>query len=206
MLTDRLTPAVKTILMVNVAVFLAMSILDLAKSGFFENVALLLAQYPPDLVHGQLWRPLTYMFVHGDVFHLLFNMLILFFFAGELESRWGTRYFTTFYLVSGAGAALIQTALYYLGIDRALIIGASGAIFAVQLAFAAYYPEAEIYIWGVLPVKMKILMPVLIGMNLLSIGGPEVSYVTHLGGIFVGYVMLSIRHRDWDIRHWRWRN
>ena len=88
------------------------------------------------------------------------------------------------------------------------VIGASGALYGVMLAFAAYYPEQIVLLWGVLPVKIKHLMPIIILMDLFFLvmpSGQPVSYLTHMGGLLVAYVLLARMHRDWDIRTWRWR-
>src|SRR4029077_18880889 len=94
-----------------------------------------------------IWQPATYMFLHSGVFHILFNMLALWMFGTELERIWGTRYFLKFYFVTGIGAALLTVLFSMLPLDvsrdlyRSQIIGASGAIYGLLLAYALYFPD-----------------------------------------------------------------
>jgi membrane associated rhomboid family serine protease len=147
-----------------------------------------------------IWRPwtlVTYMFVHAGFFHLLFNMLVLFFFGPPLEERWGPDEFLKFYLICGVGGALLS-----LVFPGALIVGASGAIFGVMLAFAMYWPDNPIYIWGIFPVKAKYLVGALIGLNLLyAISGPatNIAYLAHLGGALAAFIYLK---SSWGPTQW----
>src|SRR5687768_12967106 len=127
-----LTPAIKALVIANVAAFL----LTLAVPA----VTLSLGMRPADVI-GQLrlWQPVTYMFLHGGIFHILFNMLALWMFGVELERMWGTRFFTKFYFVSGVGAAVTTMVLSFMPLPfadqiyNALTIGASGAVYGVLL-------------------------------------------------------------------------
>ncbi len=208
-LDEVLTPAVKTILAINIFVFLAVNILGAIKPGFGEWFIFWTSQYPPlSVLRLQVWRFLTHAFVHAGVLHLLFNMLILFFFGTTLESRWGTRWFWFYYLTAAVGGGVIHAALAMIfGIEvNAWVIGASGAINAIMFAFACYYPNAEVYLFGVLPIKAWVLVTVLIVITIFSMGGRgNVSHLTHLGGLITGYIMLAIYHKDYDVRTWRWR-
>lgn len=210
MLDRFLTPAVKTIFLINIVVSLVLLIVGSLKPGFDGWVVGHLAQYALDTVRGQVWRLLTYMFIHVQILHLAFNMLALWFFAPALEDRWGTRRFWTFYLTAGVGAGLVHTAVALLTGQEAYsyVIGASGAIFAVMLAYAAYYPEAVVMIYGVFPMKIKHLMIILIFLEFMTTaggGGRGVSNLTHLSGLAIAYVYLSLYHKEWDIRRWQWR-
>ncbi|MCE5229758.1 rhomboid family intramembrane serine protease [bacterium] len=216
-LDEYLSPAVKTILLINVFVFLAINILDSFKPGFAGLFTIYFGQTPALLRYMPpfLWTILTYAFVHVDGLHILFNMVTLWFFGPPLENRWGTRYFWMFYLGTAMGAGLIN-GLFTLGgyfahttmfgNPYSPVIGASGALNAIFFAFACYYPEAPVLIWGILPMKTKYLMALLIAMDVLYMRtGDHVSHVTHLAGLAVGYLILTIRHRDPDLRTWRWR-
>jgi membrane associated rhomboid family serine protease len=145
-----------------------------------------------------IWQLVTYMFLHGSLFHILFNMLALWMFGGELERVWGTRYFLKFYFVTGVGAGIL-TVLFSLlpfGFARDVyvsnIIGASGAIFGLLLAFALYFPDRPILLL-IFPVQAKIAVLIMGGIALYSsfssYGG--VANATHLGGLLVGYVYLK---------------
>jgi membrane associated rhomboid family serine protease len=139
------------------------------------------------------------MFLHGGLFHILFNMLALWMFGTELERLWGTRYFLKFYFVTGIGAAIL-TVLFSLlpfgfaqQLQRSVVIGASGAIFGLLLAYGLYYPDRPIYMYLVFPVPAKYFVLIMGAIALYSSmdGRGGVAYVTHLGGLLVGYLMLK---------------
>lgn len=208
-----LTPAVKTILLINVAVCFALILINMFSSSGADRLIMLLAQNPYlSVKHLHIWQFLTYMFVHAEFWHLFFNMIVLCFFAPTLERRWGTRSFWRFYLTAGVGAGIMHaiiTLLFHLPEQRAFIIGASGAIYGVMLAFAAYYPEQPVYVWAVLPIKVKYLMIILVLFAFFSTAGgynTGISNLTHLTGVGVAYVWLAMHHHDWDIRRWQWTN
>ncbi|HEM46535.1 MAG TPA: rhomboid family intramembrane serine protease [Alphaproteobacteria bacterium] len=151
------------------------------------------------------WTPLTYQFVHGGFMHVLFNMLAVFFFGPPLERAMGGTAFVRYYLVCGVGAALTAVLLVPL-IGAPVVIGASGAVFGVMLAFAWKWPDAPIYVWGVLPVKAKWLVTIL-GLGALwatmqagRLGG-GVAHWAHLGGLLTGIVYLKFG----DALAARWR-
>jgi membrane associated rhomboid family serine protease len=146
----------------------------------------------PSAVLYRPWTPFTYMFLHGGLMHILFNMLGLFFFGPQLEARLGGRHFLGLYFTSGlAGAALsILT-------PNALIIGASGAIFGVLVGFAYYWPRAQIYIWGILPVEARVFVIALTALSLWMgyRGGSGIANFCHLGGFAGGFLYLKARER-----------
>jgi len=146
-----------------------------------------------------VWQLATYMFLHGGVFHIVFNMLALWMFGTELERIWGTRYFLKFYLVTGIGAGFL-TVLFSLlpfGFAQQLqysnIIGASGAIYGLLLAYALYFPDRPIYMYFVFPVPAKIFVAIMGAIAFLSslseAGG--IANATHLGGLLVAYLFLK---------------
>jgi len=145
-----------------------------------------------------VWQLGTYMFLHGGVFHILFIMLALWMFGAELERIWGTRYFLKFYFVTGIGAAVL-TVLFSLlpfGFARQLqdvnIIGASGAIYGLLLAYAIYFPERPILLivfWVPARLCVTILGAIAVFASLSEAGG--VANATHLGGLLVGYLYLK---------------
>lgn len=208
-LDQFLTPAVKTIFLINVVIFLALNIVGIFNWQLVGFIIDRLAQYPAlSLGHLYVWQFLTYMFVQVGVFHILFNMMTLWFFAPALENRWGSRAFWKFYLTVGVLGAVAQAvlALTLVPQEDVPIIGASGAIMGVLLAYAAYRPN-DIVIFFVFPMKVKYLVILLCAIAFFSTtSGREagVSNLTHLCGLGVAYVWLAIHHRDWDIRHWQW--
>lgn len=152
-----------------------------------------------------VWQPLTYMFLHSsNSFHILFNMISLWFFGSDLEYRWGSRSFLTYYLVTGVGAALIYTlgvALYgaFRGFGNAAylspVIGASGAVFALLVAYGVLFGDRLIYFFGVFPMKAKIFVLILAGVEFVTLmnvgpGGSRVANLAHVGGMVSGLLFL----------------
>ena len=188
----HLTPWVKRLLVANFGIWLIMAfgILPprLADDLFGFSVATVLTRP---------WSPITYMFVHGGFMHVLFNMIAVFFFGPPLEREMGGRGFIRYYLVCGIGAALTSVLLVGV-IGTPVVIGASGAVFGVMLAFAWKWPDAPIYIWGLLPVKAKWMVGFL-GLAALWAtvqAGPsgDVAHWAHLGGLVTGVVYLKFGH------------
>jgi rhomboid family protein len=186
-----LSTAIKAIIGANVVAFIA--------TTFMPAWITVLGLTPVAVVERlSVWQLGTYMFLHGGIFHLLFNMLALWMFGTELERRWGTRYFLKFYFVCGIGAGVL-TVLFSLmpfgfaqQVHYSVVIGASGAIYALLLAYALYFPDRPILLI-VFFVPARICMIILGGIELLSsvsgVGG--VANATHLGGILVGYLFLK---------------
>jgi membrane associated rhomboid family serine protease len=182
----RPTPMVRRLLIAN-AVFFA---LWLAAPRFvFEWFA-----FQPARIALRPWSPLTYMFVHAGLGHLFFNMLMLFFFGPPLEARWGEREFLKFYVICGLGGA----ALSFLFLP-ASIVGASGALYGIMLAFAMNWPNVPIYVFGIFPVPAKYLVGFMALASLLSAvdstqGGSDIAHLAHLGGLVAGFLYLKA---DW---------
>jgi membrane associated rhomboid family serine protease len=179
-----LTPWVKRLLVANVAVFLV-TMVD--RDLFFRWFA-----FAPSEFLTRPWGAFTYMFLHGDFWHLFMNMLVLFFFGPPLESRWGSREFLKYYFLCGLGGVALSFlfASYW-------IVGASAAIYGLMLAFALNWPNAPIYIWGIFPVKAKWLVGFLFAVSLMSaFGGAAggIAHFAHLGGIVTGFFYLK---SDW---------
>ncbi|MFW5744934.1 MAG: rhomboid family intramembrane serine protease [Spirochaetota bacterium] len=151
------------------------------------------------IVEKWIWQPFTYMFVHGGTWHLLFNMLGLFFFGFQLERRIGSNEFLLFYLLSGVLAGVFSFVVYWLtGTYNVALVGASGAVFAVLLAFATYFPTATILLFGIIPIRAPILVlgyAALELFNMLSRTGGNVAHMTHLIGFGVAFLYLVVRMR-----------
>ena len=188
-----LTPAIKVLVVANVAAFLAALVVP--------SMTLVLGLRPADVVERSfLWQPVTYMFLHGGIFHILFNMLALWMFGVELERMWGSRYFTKFYFVAGGGAALTTMILGMMPLPFAeqfyysLTIGASGAVYGVLLAYATYFPHRPIYMYFVFPIPAKYFVMIIGAISLLSsMGGPGggIAHTTHLGGLLAAWLYLK---------------
>jgi len=149
------------------------------------------------------WTLVTYMFLHAGLWHILFNMLGLFFFGPRLEQRLGGQHFLGLYFASGiTGAVLsIVNALVNPVVSPFTpIVGASGAVFGVLLGFARYWPREQIYIWGVVPVQARVLVAVMTGLALFGgFGGMQggVAHFAHLGGFLGGYLYIKwIEHNS----------
>jgi membrane associated rhomboid family serine protease len=182
-----LTPWVKRLLVANVVVFLV-TMVD--RDLFFRWFA-----FAPSELISRPWGAVTYMFLHGDFWHLLLNMLVLFFFGPPLESRWGSREFLRYYFLCGLGGV----ALSFIFAPH-WIVGASAAIYGLMLAFALNWPNAPIYIWGIFPVKAKWLVGFLFVVSLMSaFGGAQggIAHFAHLGGLLSGFLYLK---SDWRPR------
>ena len=155
------------------------------------------------LLHGYVWQPFTYLFLHGGILHILFNLLYLAMFGADLEHTWGSRKFYTYFFLCGVGAGLIDMGVRVLLVSFKLVnpgvlsvstIGASGAIYGVLLACAVIMPHRQVWMFP-FPVSMSMRLFVIILGALeffLTIGdtGDGISHVCHLGGMLVGYLYL----------------
>ncbi len=143
----------------------------------------------PLLIPVRPWTPVTYMFLHGGLWHLAFNMIALFFFGPRLEARLGSRHFLGLYFASGVGGALLS-----LFTPTVAIVGASGAVFGVLLGFARIWPRDQIYIWGVIPIEARWLVAIMTALSLYGgfIGrSGGVAHFAHLGGFVGGFLYLK---------------
>jgi len=143
------------------------------------------------------WQLLTYMFVHGGLWHLLFNMLALFLFGVPLERSLGSTEFLLYYFVTGLGAGLATLAVnYYSGLALIPVVGASGAIYALLLAYATLYPDARLWIFGLFPLRAPVAVLLFAGLALFSeLTGTRsgVAHLTHLAGLVFGYLYFRVR-------------
>ncbi len=184
-----ITPGVKWIIWANVVMFVATLVFQ---GVIFEPLAL-----SPQMVleHGWVWQPVTYMFLHANAMHILFNMLGVWMFGVELERLWGTTYFLRYYGVAGIGAAITTLVVSFLPFDFAapvytsLTVGASGALYGILLAFAMYYPNRPILMMLLFPVPAKYFV-IIIGALSFATGGTGVAHAAHLGGLLFGYLYL----------------
>ncbi len=188
-----MTPWVRTLLVANVIVFF----LTETQPALAWHLSLIPAGVP-----SRPWTPFTYMFVHANFWHLFFNMLSLYFFGPRVEERLGKGHFLALYLVSGLAGALFS---FLTPVAR--IVGASGAVFGVQLAFARYWPRVQILIWGILPIEARWLVVI---MTLISIrggftGGGGIAHWAHLGGYVGAAVFLVVMDRLSPARSFRSR-
>ena len=156
------------------------------------------------LIEFKVWQPITYIFLHSTSWtHIGFNMLMLWFLGGELEQRWGGKFFLSYYLFCGVGAALIYSfslGVYALMTDaliplRIPVIGASGSVFGLLLAYGLLFGERVIYFMMLIPIKAKYFVMILGGIQIVSMlasgpAGGDVAYLAHLGGLASGFIFL----------------
>jgi len=188
----RLSTALKALIGANVAVFLA--------QVFFPVVTDVLGLHPIFVArYFWIWQIATYMFLHGGIFHIVFNMLALWMFGAELERIWGTRYFLKFYFVTGVGAGLLTVIFSLLPFGFAQqvyvsnIIGASGSSNIIQLNYALIFQDRLIYMYMVFPIPAKIFVAIMGAIAFFSSIGESggTANATHLGGLAVGYLFLK---------------
>ena len=138
--------------------------------------------------HFQVWQVATYMFLHGGFWHLFFNLLVLWFMGSMVEGVWGARRFLRYYVLCGIGGGLLHILLQY----DASVVGASGAIFGLYFAAAMLFPDQYLYLYFLVPVKVKYFV---IGLAVLQLAnglaGPSgVAYFAHLGGMLAGLILF----------------
>ena len=201
---------VKWLLIVNTAVFILTGLLG---SSFADDISLLALAPVAVVFHFAIWQLVTYLFLHGGVWHLVFNMLTLWMFGSPLERDWGTRRFLKYYFICGIGAGLCDVLLNAVfGHWNTRTIGASGAIYGLLLAFGVCYPEQTVLMNFLFPIKAKYMVMIYAAIELwMSIGvNSGVSNIAHLGGMAVGYVYLksslpNLKLPDWRGAYRQWR-
>lgn len=244
----RITEIVKHLLIINIIFFFASSVLG-------EIMYDLFAMHYPNNPNFFIWQPITHMFMHGDLTHIMFNMFGLWMFGTPIEQMWGRNKFIFFYLSTGFGAAALQLFIYYYQISgvtdlllaeglnsveiinffqtsdlsyeivenigrdklisslsafKTVMVGASGALYGVLVAFAFLFPNARLMLlFPPIPVKAKILVPLLIfgdlffGFTSYSIG--PIAHFAHIGGAITGLIMIwywkknQFNKNRWDI-------
>ncbi len=183
-----MTPWVKRLLIANVLMFFIQQTMP-ASTGALVFVPAALLVRP--------WTLVTYMFLHANFTHILFNMLGLYFFGPRVEQRMGSPRFFALYMISGITGGLLSFTN-----PEVAIIGASGAIFGVLLAFARFWPRDRIYIWGVLPIEARWLVIIYTGISLLGVGS-GVAHFAHLGGFLGAFLYLLWLDRTAGARKFR---
>ena len=244
----RITEIVKHLLIINIIFFFASSILG-------EIMYDLFAMHYPNNPNFFIWQPITHMFMHGDLTHIMFNMFGLWMFGTPLEQMWGKQKFIFFYISAGLGAVLLQTIIYHIdvvsvnqilseyglskgeidlfyetgrlntsliqsiGEDRlfsgiqsfkALMVGASGALYGILVAFAMLFPNVQLMLlFPPIPVRAKYLVPILIlfdlffGFTSYSVG--PIAHFAHVGGAITGFIMMwywkknNFNNKRWDL-------
>jgi len=188
------TDAIKILVSVNFGIFLLQTVAR-TEGLFFPLFGLV-----PKLVWSEfmIWQPFTYLFFHGGIWHVLINMFVLWMFGSELERLWGKKHFLKFYFVTGVGAGLV-TMIFGLN-SMTPIVGASGAVYGVLLAYGLTYPNRTVYLYGIIPIKSLWFV---IGIGVIAFMSSfdnvsQISHLTHLSGMMIGYLMLKrpVRFND----------
>ncbi|MBX7153172.1 rhomboid family intramembrane serine protease [bacterium] len=182
-------PMVKLMILINAIVFVIQQIAGRSDIGYFIAEHLALSNRIWD---GEIWQLVTYMFLHSDIWHILFNMLAVWMFGKELEMVWGSSKFLRYYFVCGVGAGLT-----FLLFSQGAVIGASGAVFGILLAFGMIFPDQIILMSLLFPIKAKYMVLIYGVITFLSIakpGGDNIAHFAHLGGMVFGFLFLR---KDW---------
>jgi membrane associated rhomboid family serine protease len=226
----QIPPVVKNLLIINVIFFAAKYILTAFDLDYLFGAFYIDSQF------FEIWQPITYMFMHGNFMHILFNMFALFTFGGVIENRWGTKRFINFYLITGLGAVALQMGVQayevyqitgqalhnpvsidlaqnmarvnipniteeqrntLIGIYGFPMVGASGAVFGLLVAFGMLYPNSELYIMFIpVPVKAKFIIPIYIifelSLGVAQVPGDSVAHYAHLGGALLGFILVKL--------------
>ena len=218
---NNITPVVKNLLIINVIFFFATWLFQQQGIAIEEYLAVFYFNSP----FFRVWQPITYMFMHANIAHIFFNMFALYSFGSILEAHWGGKRFINFYLITGLGALALQWAVqafevYQItgtpindlstlvvnnpvhiatlkGIYLTPMVGASGAIFGVLVAFAMLYPNLEMYIMFIpVPIKAKYIIPIYIVIELFlgvaRFKGDSVAHYAHLGGALIGFILVKL--------------
>ena len=182
--SPRMTHAVQWLLALNISVYFLQLTL-FSPDAVFSVLALDPARFP-----GSWWTIVTYMFAHESLAHLAFNLFTLWMFGPRLEHAWGTRSFVQFYLWCGLGGAVA----HLLFAQHSSVIGASAAISGVLVAYAIHWPDDEVYLFGVIPMKSRWLIAAMIGMNIIFALSPgsRIDWTAHVGGMGFGWLFLKL--------------
>ena len=198
-----MTPMVKILLGLNLGAYVLLTIDRTAHTYFMDQWLSLIPLAVT--TGGEIWRLVTYLFLHGQSpLHIMLNMLILWMFGPEIERVLGRRQFIFYYLLTGVGAGLCSLAVT--PFSPHAVMGASGAMYALLLAFALYFPNQYLLLFFFLPVKAKYLVAGTVVLELLfSLSGVQdgIAHVAHLGGMVFGYLWLKRRTLLPDLKY-RW--
>jgi membrane associated rhomboid family serine protease len=222
-----ITPGVKILVLACTFVFLGQTVFTLLTDPLyaFHHVTQVFGMIPRAVIPGlRLWQPFTYIFLHGDIWHILINMLMLWMFGRDLELIWGKRKFLNYFVICGAGAGLIEMTVKLIpqlwghAPSDIPTIGASGAIFGILMANAILFPDRKIWLIPLpITIPMRPYVAVMGAIEFfmtLGTGGDGIGHLCHLGGMLVGYIYLrrgsflyNVRNSvsDWKIQRNRKR-
>jgi membrane associated rhomboid family serine protease len=184
-------PVIKKLMIIMGAMFILQEFVS-------KTIVIFLGLIPALVWHEHyLWQLFTYLFLHGDVSHILFNLLALWMFGGELENYWGSRRFLFYFFFCGIGAGIVTVVCtvlltpYYQGLP---VIGVSGAIYGLLLAFGWLFPDRQILIYFLFPIPAKYFVIIFGFLEFIYFsrgGGGGISHITHLGGLLFGLAYMA---------------
>jgi membrane associated rhomboid family serine protease len=184
-----ISPVIKYLIIINVVIFFIQTASSIRLTGIFGLTPQLFFREFPNL----FFQPITYMFLHAGMFHLLFNMFALWMFGTEIEGRFKSRSFLKFYFLCGIGGAFLALVFNYNMPNP--IVGASGAVYGVLAAYWLMFPDRVLYIFFVFPMRVRWAIPLFAVLNFVA-SGTHVAHLAHLGGALVGFMFIK-----WD-RRW----
>lgn len=189
--------AIRTIIAANVAVFVLQTLGGQSLNNWIVGNLGFDPAYPT--VFTQPWRLITYMFIHGSFLHILFNMLWLWWMGRSVEETVGPRTFSVIYFGAGILGGLLDS-VFALVFGSVLVIGASGAVTGILVAFALLYPTAPIMLFLFPPIQARYFVAGLIAINVLFLGsGDGVARLVHLGGALGGYLLVKAYQNGTDL-------
>ncbi len=186
------TDAIKTLIVINFGLWV------LSTLGENQIDLSVIFGLSPETVWPKIWQPITYMFIHGGFWHVAINMFVLWMFGSEMETIWGRQEFLKYYFLTGIGSGLVWL-LVNAGSSSIILIGASGAVYGVLLAYGLMFPNRTVLLYFIIPVKVKWLVIFLGVVAFLSsmTSTTNISHLAHLSGMVIGYVYLKYAH------HWK---
>ncbi len=223
-----LPPVVKNLVIINAICFLGATVLERAMGIDFSGILGLHFFKAEDFHFYQL---ITYMFMHGNLSHIFFNMFALWMFGYTLENHWGSKRFLLYYFVTGIGAGIVQEIVWYIQLhdiiasgyemvsygvgttsvpvaeflNHFITIGASGAVYGILLAFGMMYPNSYIYIYFLFPIKAKwfVLLYGLLELGAGLLSSDNVAHFAHLGGMIFGIFLILYWRRQEKKKQYR---
>ncbi len=210
-----LPPVVKNLLIINALFYLADVVFGFKGIELTDWLGLHYFKAPDFAI----WQPVTYMFMHANFGHLFFNMFALWMFGAAIENYWGTKRFLVFYFVAGIGAAIVYEAWQYIDftfvkhlwdyqlvqvsqyqsitvqeyLNYFTLVGASGAVYGLLLAFGMLFPNSLIYLYFLIPIKAKWFVLIFGGIEVLYCvfaSGDGIAHIAHLGGMLFGFFLI----------------
>lgn len=192
-------PVIKSLLILNIAIFLFQMFVENFTIGGVP-IEYLITKYFALIPIGygfKIWQLVTYMFLHGSFTHVFFNMFALWMFGMELEHVLGSKKFFWYYMICGIGGGIANLILGPYFSHPAPTVGASGAVYGVLLAFGLIFPDREIYLYFLLPIKAKYFVIMYLLLEILSVGSSDyIAHLAHLGGALTGYIFLLVDNKQ----------